>query len=477
MTGLAALAAMRDVAQVGAGTRVLINGASGGVGTLAVQIAKVLGAEVTPYAVPATPTWSGRSGRTTSSTTRRRTSPRAWPRFDVILDNVLNHPPKATARVLAPQGVLIPNSIGYTGGLLAGLPRTARAVLMGFGSTTVKLVTPAVNRENLDALRRLLESGESGPVSWDPAATSGFVAKSGDEKVISDGGRPTCNDVTNSDVPKTIRRQRTVPGRGTTPTNATPRRTRLLMHWTTVLTTAAIIAALCVAGSSAPAQAAAPIAAVPLGLVATFGVLTPAAVGNAAPEPVTVVRGDIGAGGAITGFPPGIHTGSLSGTAAIGPALADLQIAFDNAKARPAGAAMPAELGGTTAGPGVHTTAAASGMAAGGTFTIDGQGDPNAVFIFQVGGALALGANITMNLIGGARAKNVYWAVTGAGGDRCRIVVRRHADGDRPPSAPVPDRRSTGVSSRSAAQSRWGAPRSTRRLPPWPSTVVRRRRR
>src|SRR5215469_10758599 len=47
MTGLTALTAMRDVAQVGAGTRVLINGASGGVGTMAVQIATVLGAEVT----------------------------------------------------------------------------------------------------------------------------------------------------------------------------------------------------------------------------------------------------------------------------------------------------------------------------------------------------------------------------------------------------------------------------------------------
>lgn len=63
--------------------------------------------------------------------------------------------------MLAPRGVLIPNSFGYTGGLLAGLPRMARAVLMGrLGSTTVKLVSPAVNRENLDALIRLLESGE-----------------------------------------------------------------------------------------------------------------------------------------------------------------------------------------------------------------------------------------------------------------------------------------------------------------------------
>jgi NADPH:quinone reductase-like Zn-dependent oxidoreductase len=82
------------------------------------------------------------------------------PRFDVVLDNVLNHPPRMTARVLVPGGVLIPNSIGYTGGLLAGLPRTAGAVLMGLGRANVRLVTPKVNHENLNALVRLLESGE-----------------------------------------------------------------------------------------------------------------------------------------------------------------------------------------------------------------------------------------------------------------------------------------------------------------------------
>ena len=57
-------------------------------------------------------------------------------------------------------GTFIPNSIGYTGGLFAGLPRTARAVLMGLGSANVRLVTPAMNRGNLAALCRLLESGE-----------------------------------------------------------------------------------------------------------------------------------------------------------------------------------------------------------------------------------------------------------------------------------------------------------------------------
>jgi len=162
MTGLAALVALRDVAQVSAGTRVLINGASGGVGTMAVQIAKVLGAEVTGVCGTARNIELVRSlGADHVIDYTKEDFTQSRQRFDVILDNVLNHPPKATARLLAPTGMLIPNSIGYTGGLFAGLPRMARAVLMGrLGSTTVRLVSPTVNRENLDALLRLLEPGE-----------------------------------------------------------------------------------------------------------------------------------------------------------------------------------------------------------------------------------------------------------------------------------------------------------------------------
>ena len=160
MTGLAALVAMRDVAQAGAGTRVLINGASGGVGTMAVQIARVLGAEVTGVCGTRHVELARSLGADHVIDYTQEDFTQSRQRFDVVLDNVLNHPPKATARVLAPNGVLIPNSFGYTGGLLAGLPRMARAVLMGLGSTTVKLVSPAVNRENLEALLRLLEPGE-----------------------------------------------------------------------------------------------------------------------------------------------------------------------------------------------------------------------------------------------------------------------------------------------------------------------------
>jgi NADPH:quinone reductase-like Zn-dependent oxidoreductase len=86
---------------------------------------------------------------------------RAEQRYDVILDSVMNHPPSATDRVLTPTGLLIPNSLGNSGGWLAGLPRMARATLMGRGSTRVQSVTCEVNRENLAALATLLESGDA----------------------------------------------------------------------------------------------------------------------------------------------------------------------------------------------------------------------------------------------------------------------------------------------------------------------------
>jgi NADPH:quinone reductase-like Zn-dependent oxidoreductase len=86
---------------------------------------------------------------------------RAEQRYDVILDNVMNHPPSATARVLTPTGLLIPNSLGNSGGWLAGLPRMARATRMGRGSTRVQSVTCVVNRENLAALATPLESGDA----------------------------------------------------------------------------------------------------------------------------------------------------------------------------------------------------------------------------------------------------------------------------------------------------------------------------
>lgn len=159
ITGLAALTAIRDLGHAKAGARVLINGASGGVGTMAVQLAKHLGAEVTGVCGPGHVELVTSLGADHVIDYTRQDFSSESRRYDVVLDNVLNHPPKAVAAVLAPGGVLIPNSIGYTGRLLAGLPRTARAVMMGLGRTTVRLASPAVNQESLGVLMALLESG------------------------------------------------------------------------------------------------------------------------------------------------------------------------------------------------------------------------------------------------------------------------------------------------------------------------------
>jgi NADPH:quinone reductase-like Zn-dependent oxidoreductase len=160
MSGLTALAAMQTVGKVTRGTRVLINGASGGVGTFAVQIARSLGAEVTGVC-------SGRNRDLVRSLGAEHVIDytqedftRGNDRYDLVLDNVLSHPPAVTARVLAPGGVLMPNSVGNTGGLFAGLPRMGRAALMRLGSTNVQFVNGKVNRENLESLAAVLRSGD-----------------------------------------------------------------------------------------------------------------------------------------------------------------------------------------------------------------------------------------------------------------------------------------------------------------------------
>jgi NADPH:quinone reductase-like Zn-dependent oxidoreductase len=160
MSGITALLAVRDVGEVGPGTSVLVNGASGGVGTFAVQIARALGAEVTGVCSTRNVELVRSLGATHVVDYTRDDFTEGGTRYDVVFDNVLNHSPAKTRRVVAPGGILIPNSVGNTGGMLAGLPRMARAALMRKGSTRVKLVSCVVNRENLHALAALLGSGD-----------------------------------------------------------------------------------------------------------------------------------------------------------------------------------------------------------------------------------------------------------------------------------------------------------------------------
>lgn len=161
MSGVTALCATRDTVNVRKGMRVLVNGASGGVGTFAVQIARHFGAEVTGVCGPSNIAMVRELGASHVIDYTNDDFTQGSDRYDVILDNVLNHPPSRTARALAPGGVLIPNSVGNTGGMFAGLGRMARAKLLGLARRADVRFSPSVaNRENLTAIGELLASGE-----------------------------------------------------------------------------------------------------------------------------------------------------------------------------------------------------------------------------------------------------------------------------------------------------------------------------
>jgi hypothetical protein len=158
-----------------------------------------------------------------------------------------------------------------------------------------------------------------------------------------------------------------------------------------------------------------PLTGPALGSAASYSVLGSAATGDGQ----TTLSGDLGTFPAATaaGFPDGTvqgitHTGDLTASAA----ETDLTAAYADALSRPVDTEFAGDLNGVTFTAGVHHTGAALALSAAGTLALDGQGNPNAVFIFQVNGALNTGAGSSVVLVNGARASNVYWQVNGAAG-------------------------------------------------------------
>lgn len=133
---------------------------------------------------------------------------------------------------------------------------------------------------------------------------------------------------------------------------------------------------------------------------------------------LTVVSGDLGVspGTAVVGFPPGTVTGEThSNDSKAAQAQTDLLSAYNDAAGRvPTAPDFAGDQNGKTFMPGIYHTAAAFALT--GTLTLDGQGDPNAVFIFQVDAALNTAASSTIKLVNGAQAPNVFWQVLGAAG-------------------------------------------------------------
>ncbi len=154
-------------------------------------------------------------------------------------------------------------------------------------------------------------------------------------------------------------------------------------------------------------------AGVPLGSAATFDAVGGSTVTNTGPT--TIAGGDLGLspGSAITGFPPGtmippakIH--KTDTTAA--QAQLDVTVAYNYLAGLQGGAVLPGDLSGLTFAPGLYKNSSTVKLSAG-NVTLDGQGNANAVFIFQIASTLTTLGSTHVVLAGNAQAKNVYWQV------------------------------------------------------------------
>ena len=150
--------------------------------------------------------------------------------------------------------------------------------------------------------------------------------------------------------------------------------------------------------------------AVGLGTAGSYAVLGGSTVTNTGP---TIVNGDLGLspGTSVTGFPPGTVNGVQHVTdAAAAQAQADLVTAYDAASGQTTAVTMVSgDLGGQTLTPGIYKSTSALGIT--GTVTLDGQGNPDSVFLFQVGSALTTASASRVLLVNGAQACNVFWQI------------------------------------------------------------------
>jgi hypothetical protein len=149
---------------------------------------------------------------------------------------------------------------------------------------------------------------------------------------------------------------------------------------------------------------------VPLGTADSFAILAGAGITQTGPN---TIMGDIGTFPTTTISGPGtlILTGTNHGGDGVTQgAKGDLTNAYLNAAAQ--GPTMPivADLGGQVLSPGVHNSGGQILLT--GAVTLDGQGDPNAVFIFQAGSSLTTASASVVNLVNGAQSCNVFWQVT-----------------------------------------------------------------
>jgi NADPH:quinone reductase-like Zn-dependent oxidoreductase len=163
-SALAALHALRDVGKVQPGQNVLINGASGGVGSFAVQIAKSFGAEVTGVCSTSNIEMVRSLGADHVIDYTREDFTRGSTRYDLIFDNVENRPLSDCRRALTPAGTLILNSGSGAQGFKMLVRLVKPLVLSPFVRQHLRRYLSTPNHADLETLKSLVESGKLRPV-------------------------------------------------------------------------------------------------------------------------------------------------------------------------------------------------------------------------------------------------------------------------------------------------------------------------
>ena len=159
VAAVTALQGLRDQGRLKAGQTVLINGASGGVGSYATQIAKAMGAEVTGVCRTANVDLVRSLGADHVIDYTQEDFTRAGKIYDVVFDNAGNYSPAATLRAVTPRGILVSNS-GTGGSWFGPIGRILSAqVVSRLNSGRIRIFLAKITHGDLVYLRDLAESG------------------------------------------------------------------------------------------------------------------------------------------------------------------------------------------------------------------------------------------------------------------------------------------------------------------------------
>jgi NADPH:quinone reductase-like Zn-dependent oxidoreductase len=161
IAAITALQGLRDQGQVGPGKKVLINGASGGVGTYAVQIAKALGAEVTGVCSTRNVEMVRSLGADHVVDYKKENFTERKDRYDVILDNVGSQPFMDMADVMKPDGIIVVVGASKKGPFLGPIKRIAWSKVTGnFIDQPIKFYIASVNKADLELLANFAREGK-----------------------------------------------------------------------------------------------------------------------------------------------------------------------------------------------------------------------------------------------------------------------------------------------------------------------------